>query len=66
MNDELKKILYSSLMGAIGFMWVVGGIAVILSGFDMHWSLGWLALFVWVWGCTAGALYFDVKRFLNY
>ena len=65
MNDELKEILKNSLIGTIGFMWVVGGIAVILAGFDMHWALGWLALFVWVWGCGSAALYFDVKRFFN-
>ena len=27
MNDELKGIIIASLMGAVGFMWVVGGIA---------------------------------------
>ncbi len=65
MNDELKGILIVSLMGAIGFMWVVGGIAVILTGFDEHWALGWLSLFVWVWGCGAAALYFKVQRFFT-
>jgi hypothetical protein len=46
-------------------MWVVGGIALVLSGFEEHWALGWLALFVWVWGCGAAALYFKVQRFFN-
>jgi hypothetical protein len=63
MNDESKRIVIGSLIGAIGFMWVVGGISLILAGFDEHWALGWLSLFVWVWGCGAAALYFDVKRF---
>ncbi len=63
MNDESKKIVIGSLIGAIGFMWVVGGISLILAGFDQHWALGWLSLFVWIWGCGAAALYFDVKRF---
>ncbi len=62
MNDESKRIVIGSLIGAIGFMWVVGGISLILAGFDEHWALGWLSLFVWVWGCGAAALYFDVKR----
>jgi hypothetical protein len=65
MNDDLKGILTVSLMGAIGFMWVIGGIALILAGFEEHWALGWLALFVWVWGCGAAALYFKVQRFFN-
>ena len=64
MNDELKEIVTASLFAAIGFMLVVGGIALILAGFDEHWALGWLSLFVWVWGCTAAALYFKVQRFL--
>ncbi len=63
MNDESKRIVIGSLIGAIGFMWVVGGISLILAGFDQNWALGWLSLFVWVWGCGAAALYFDVKRF---
>ncbi len=62
MNDESKRIVIGSLIGAVGFMWVVGGISLILAGFDEHWTLGWLSLFVWVWGCGAAALYFDVKR----
>ncbi len=65
MNDESKGILIASLFGAIGFMWVVGGIAIILAGFEEHWALGWLSLFVWVWGCTAAALYFKVERFFS-
>ncbi len=65
MNDELKGIVIASLVGAIGFMWVVGGIALVLAGFEEHWALGWLSLFVWVWGCTAVALYFKVQRFFS-
>ena len=62
MNDELKRIVTTSLIGAVGFMWVVGGIAVMMAGFDEHWALGWLALFVWIWGCGAVALHFNVMR----
>ena len=40
MNNELKGILIVSLMGAIGFMWVIGGIALILAAFEEHWALG--------------------------
>ena len=65
MNDELKGILKNSLLGAIGFKWAVGGIAVILAGFDEHWAYGWAALFIWVWGCAAAALYFNVMRFFK-
>ncbi len=43
MNDEMKGIVIASLFGAIGFMWVVGGIAIILAGFEEHWALGWLS-----------------------
>jgi len=65
MNDEVRKILKTSLYGTIGFMWVVGGIATVLKLFDMFWLLGWISLFVWVWGCWAGAIYFDVKKYLR-
>lgn len=65
MDDGLKNVLKTSLLGTIGFMWVVGGIAVILAGFEEHWAYGWAALFVWVWGCGAVALYFDVMRFFK-
>jgi len=65
MNDELKEIVTAGLFAAIGFMWVVGGIALILAGFDEHWALGWLSLFIWVWGCAAAALYFKVQRFFS-
>ena len=65
MNDELKGLLKTGHIGAVGFTWAVGGIAVILPGFDAHWALGWLALFVWVSGCGAAALHFNVKRFFN-
>ena len=64
-DDGLKAVLKTSLFGTIGFMWVVGGIAVILAGFDEHWAYGWAALFVWVWGCGAVALYFNVMRFFK-
>ena len=65
MNDELRRALKSSLLGTIGLMWVIGGITVIWMVFGIHWALGWLALFVWVWGCWAGALYLDLKRYLR-
>jgi hypothetical protein len=65
MNDDMKGIITTSLFAAVGFMWVVGGVAVILAGFDMHWALGWLALFVWIWGCAAAAIHFNVRRFFD-
>ena len=65
MNEEMKGVLRTSLLGTIGFMWVVGGIAVILAGFDEHWAYGWAALFVLVWGCGAVGLYFNVMRFFK-
>lgn len=64
MNDELKGILIASLVGAIGLMWIFGGITLILAGFEEHWALGWLSLFFWLWGCIAAGLYFKVQRFL--
>ena len=76
MNDELnqnigsksvtglKSIMISSLLGASGVMWIIGGVLAILNLYDVHWILGWLSAFVWVWGCWAAALYFDVKRFI--
>ena len=65
MNDELRRVLKSSLLGTIGLMWVIGGITVVWTVFGIHWALGWLALFFWVWGCWAGTLYFDLKRHLR-
>lgn len=65
MNDELKNILIAGLLVAVGFMWVVGGIAAILAAFDEHWALGWLSLFVWIWGCASAGLYFNVQRFFK-
>jgi hypothetical protein len=46
-------------------MWVIGGIAGVWTLFGIHWALGWVALFVWVWGCWAGLLYFDLVRYLK-
>ena len=65
MNDQMRGVLKTSLFGAIGFMWVVGGIAAVLAGFDENWVYGWVALFIWVWGCGAAALYFNVVRFFK-
>ncbi len=62
---DLKVIMIKSLLGATGVMWMVGGILAILNLYDVHWILGWLSAFVWVWGCWAAALYFDVKRYLS-
>ena len=66
MNDETKNILKSSLLGTAGLMWVAGGIVAVLNMFGIHWLLGWGALFVWVWGCWAGMLYFDLTRYLKF
>jgi hypothetical protein len=63
--NDLKSILINSLFGTIGIMWSIGGILAVLSLHDMHWILGWLGAFVWIWGCWAAALYFDVKRFVS-
>ena len=65
MNDEMKQILKKSLFGTAGAMWVVGGFAIVWGMFDEHWALGWGSLFIWVWGCWAGALFFNIKRFLG-
>ncbi len=62
---DLKSILIDSLLGTVGVMWIIGGILAILTLFDAHWILGWLSAFIWVWGCWAAALYFDVKKFFN-
>ncbi len=62
---DLKSILIDSLLGTIGVMWIIGGILTILTLFDAHWILGWLSAFIWIWGCWAAALYFDVKKFFN-
>ena len=61
---DLKSIMINSLLGTIGIMWAFGGILTILNLYDVSWILGWLSAFVWIWGCWAAALYFDVKRFL--
>lgn len=65
MNDATKGILKSSLLGTAGLMWVVGGIAAVWTAFDVHWALGWAALFIWVWGCWAGALYFNLTHYIK-
>ena len=62
---DLKSVLITSLLGTIAVMWTIGGILVILNLYDVSWILGWLSAFVWIWGCWAAALYFDVKRFLS-
>ena len=64
MNDEVKEIVLASLIGSIGIMWALGGIALIMTGFEEHWALGWLSLFIWLWGCIAAGLYFKVQRFM--
>ncbi len=62
---DLKSVLMTSLLGTVGVMWTIGGILAILNLYDVNWILGWVSAFVWIWGCWAAALYFDVKRFLN-
>ena len=64
MSNDLKGILKSSFFGALGVIWVTGGLAGVFELFDFHWALGWLGLFIWVWGCWAAVLYFDLKRFI--
>ena len=64
-SDNLKKILMESLIGTGGIMWVAGGIFIVINLYDFNWIVGWIAAFVWIWGCWAAALYFDVKRFFN-
>ena len=63
MNNELRQVMIAGLFMAIGIMWIIGGIALVLAGFEEHWALGWLFLFIWVWGCSAAAIYFKVQRF---
>jgi len=65
MNDSTKEILRSSLLGTVGLMWVVGGIAAVWTAFGIHWALGWAVLFIWVWGCWAGTLHFNLTRYLK-
>ena len=64
-NSEVKFILLESLVGTIGVMWVVGGGLGALKLFDVHWALGWFGVFIWIWGCWAAALFFDVQRFFR-
>ena len=66
MNDESKRILKSSLIGTAGLMWVVGGIVIVWTVFGINWLLGWAALFIWVWCCWAGLLYFNLTRYLKF
>lgn len=64
-NTDLKSILISSLLGTTGVAWVVGGFLAILNLYDVSWILGLLSAFIWLWGCWAAALYFDIKRFIS-
>ena len=65
MGGQIKFILIESLVGTAGVMWLVGGFAATLKLYDLNWALGWSGGFIWVWGCWAAALYFDVKRFFS-
>jgi hypothetical protein len=65
LTPELRAILINSLFGTIGVMWAIGGIAAILALYDVHWILGWISAFIWVWGCWAAALYFDVRKYFR-
>ena len=64
--DGITLILKKSLLGTIGVMWTIGGIVAILDLFDLHWFLGWLSAFVWLWGCWAAVLYFDLRRYIHF
>ena len=64
-GSEIKSILFESLLGTAGIMWGAGGILATLKLYDIHWALGWFAGFIWVWGCWAAALYFDVKSYFR-
>ena len=64
-TSEFRSMLINSLFGTIGVMWTIGGIVAILNLYDVHWILGWISAFIWVWGCWAAALYFDVRRFFG-
>ena len=64
-THDLKNIMMESLLGTAGVMWVAGGIFIVFNLYDFNWVVGWVAGFVWIWGCWAAALYFDVKRFFN-
>ena len=63
MNDQIKQVMIAGAVGTVGIMWVVGGIALVMGAFQEHWALGWLSLFVWIWGCITAGLYFKVQRF---
>jgi len=62
---DVKSILIASFLGTTGVMWLVGGILAVIGLYDVHWILGSLGAFIWVWGCWAAVLYFDLKRFLS-
>lgn len=62
---DLKSILINSLLGTTGVMWVIGGLLAVIKFYDVNWVLAWLSAFVWIWGCWAAALYFDIKRFIS-
>ncbi|MFQ5981830.1 MAG: hypothetical protein ACE5KS_00500 [Woeseiaceae bacterium] len=64
-DADIRSIMITSLLGTLGILWAIGGIIAILSLYEVHWILGWISAFVWVWGCWAAALYFDVKRFFS-
>ena len=63
-DAELMQVLKTSFFGALGVTWAVGGLVAVVALFNFHWAVGWVALFVWVWGCWAAYLYFGLKRFL--
>lgn len=64
-TNDLKKNLRDSLLGTAGLMWVAGGVFIVFNLYDFHWAVGWISAFVWIWGCWAAALYFDVKRYFS-
>jgi hypothetical protein len=64
-DPDIRSVLRTSLFGTTGVMWVIGGFLVIVNLYDVNWVLGWISAFIWIWGCWAAALYFDVKRFIS-
>ena len=63
---DARDLMKRSLLATVGIMWTIGGIVAIFGLFEMHWLLGWLSAFVWLWGCIAAVLFFDLKRFINF